>query len=310
MKIKIRMKRSLISLAIAHSVLMVSPVDAASYVAPNSPATATMVFNNVEVNATQHLAAFLSALDNLALHNGQVYQLMSSSEVVNPAIVQDALYSEIDGKLYVPYLVQDGGTTYNATLLLTNSSPIQFTVINTITTSLTSAGEVVFTEGPPGPAGPAGADGKDGATGPAGADGKQGLPGTNGADGAVGAVGPAGANGADGAVGSVGPKGADGAAGPAGPKGDTGAVGLQGAAGTNGIDGAAGPAGPAGAKGDTGAVGPQGPVGEVGAQGSAGSQGPAGEAGPVGPVGPQGPQGPQGSQGPAGMNWFDQFLPH
>ncbi|MEJ2423885.1 MAG: hypothetical protein P8101_05400 [Candidatus Thiodiazotropha sp.] len=164
---------------------------------------------NIDGSTGDPVGATLVAQDGSGIHGGQVYQLEYLDASVGE---QDALYTAVDGKVFIPNLIQDSLTTYNATLIVTRSTPMEFTVID-LTTSVYNDGAevtVVFNRGP------------------------QGDPGPTGPEGAVGPAGPAGPAGATGATGPAGPTGAAGPTGPAGATGPAGPTGAAGAAGTDG----------------------------------------------------------------------------
>lgn len=164
----------------------VQAAHAAEYFVPAGGNPGLIGLDHVLIDGSSTVSGVLRATDNLLLHGGQVYVLQSAGPQLSPD--QDSIFNSVDGKLIVPELIQGDMTVHNTTLLLTNSSPIQFTVIQLTTTVFEEGDEVkvVFNQGIPGEKGeqgdpgPAGAEGPKGPTGPTGPTGPVGPPGPQG----------------------------------------------------------------------------------------------------------------------------------
>ncbi|MCX7086893.1 MAG: DUF1566 domain-containing protein [Methylococcales bacterium] len=272
-----------------------------AYAADYNAITHLIILNNVQISGNPNLSATLTPSDGAGIHAGQVWSLSTS----NATGAQDAQYTS-DGKLYLPNLVQDAFITYNASLLLTNVVPLEFTVLDITTTSFSNGAEtkVVFNQGAKGDAGlkgDTGLQGIDGAAGVIGVTGTQGLQGLTGAVGATGLKGDTGSQGIDGAAGVIGATGTQGLQGLTGAIGAVGATGLKGDTGLQGIDGAAGVIGATGTQGLQGLTGAIGAVGATGLKGDTGLQGIDGAAGVIGATGTQGLQGLTGATGATGL---------
>ncbi len=308
------MNKKIVSLAVTAVLFGNGEVYAASYNSSLGEIELKNVagFNN-DGNALFSTYGKLIPVDGGTLHGGQIWKV---TDMLAPTGTQDATYTNIDGKLFIPNLVQDAFVSYNVTFLLTNPIALEFTIIELTTSSFNNGSEtkVVFNQGPKGatgatgPQGSKGDSGDIGPQGPVGLQGPQGLQGIQGpvgSNGLQGAIGPTGATGATGATGksvlsgTTGPSASDGTQGDFwydttskmmyGPKGATGwdpGVLISGATGATGATGAAGA---------TGATGVQGPIGATGAQG------------PSGATGAQGPSGAPGAQGPTGASGAYDF---
>lgn len=199
------MNKKLITLTVSYCLFGAQQAFPATYLEPQGITAGEIILDHVVVKGADgtslSTAAKLSALDTKPLYGGQIFKLDSISGSSNDP---DALYTVTDGKGIIPNLVQSVFISHNITLLLTNTSPFELTVINLATTSNNAGAptSVVFTQGIPGPAGPAGPQGPQGPAGP------QGAPGANST--VPGPVGPQGQAGAQGAVGPQGPTGATG----------------------------------------------------------------------------------------------------
>ncbi|MFI3135393.1 MAG: collagen-like protein, partial [Methylococcaceae bacterium] len=163
-----------------------------AYAADYNAITHLIILNNVKISGNPNLSTTLTPTDGAGIHAGQVWSLSTG----NATGAQDAQYTS-DGKLYIPNLVQDAFITYNASFLLTNVAPLEFTVLDITTTSFSNGAEtkVVFNQGVKGDAG---LQGSQGAQGLKGDTGSQGLKGDTGA---IGLKGAAGYQGIDGTTG-------------------------------------------------------------------------------------------------------------
>lgn len=140
----------------------------------------------------------LEALDDLPLHEGQVFQVVWHGPAWN---IQDASYDQVSGVLEIGFLSDpEARQLYHVDFLETSTVPLQFTVVDLY--KIGSQGEVE--PGPVGPQGPAGPSGPPGAAGSVGPAGPAGL---TGSAGPVGPTGPAGLIGPPGPVGPAGPAG-------------------------------------------------------------------------------------------------------
>ncbi|MGR9051247.1 MAG: hypothetical protein ACU84J_01225, partial [Gammaproteobacteria bacterium] len=177
MEPKMKSKFSLFTTALIACLNCTSPAKAATYNQDTFKIQLDHVaITNADGSNGAPLSATLVALDDSSLHGGQIYRLSDFGADIGD---QDGLFTAIDGKVFIPNLVQDELTTYNVTLILTKSSPLEFTVID-LTTSVFEQGaeiKVVFNQGPRGETGPAGADGPRGAAGAQGAQGPAGAQG-------------------------------------------------------------------------------------------------------------------------------------
>ncbi|MEQ1637736.1 MAG: hypothetical protein ABL903_13710 [Methylococcales bacterium] len=210
-------------------------VQAADYIAPISGLPGQIKLDNVSLINTNgsingSTGAILQALDANPLNAGQVFEV---ANILPGTGSEDASFTVIDDKLFIPKLLEGALLSYNLQLVKSSSLPLQFTV-----TTLSSGvqGPTGLT-GATGPQGPIGLTGATGAQGPIGLTGPAGATGATGAQGPIGLTGPAGATGATGAQGSIG---------LTGPAGATGATGAQGSIGLTGPAGATGPQGAAG----------------------------------------------------------------
>lgn len=164
----------------------------ANYIEPSGSVQGRIELDNVAVvmpgTSTLQLSTTLTAIDTLSLRGGQVYKLTSSGAPISD---QDALYTGIDGKVIIPNLIHNESISYNATLLLSNTLPLEFTVIGLTTMSYSAGSEtvIVFNQGPQGEPGPAGTNGATGLRGPRGAKGATGPAGSQGDPGPQGPPG-------------------------------------------------------------------------------------------------------------------------
>ena len=110
----------------------VQSAHAAKYFVPTGGNNGLIGLDHVLIDGSSTVSGVLRATDNLLLHGGQVYVLQSAGPQLSPD--QDSIFNSVDGKLIVPELNQGDMTVHNTTLLLTKSSPIQFTVVQLTTT--------------------------------------------------------------------------------------------------------------------------------------------------------------------------------
>ncbi len=206
------MNKTFLALAFFYCLFSAQHAKAASYLEPQGINPGEIILDHVvlkNVDGTNSSSgAKLIALDSKPLHGGQIFKLDALTDSANEP---DALYTPIDSKAIIPNLMQSLFVSHNVTLLLTNTNPLEYTVINLATVSKNSGAStlVVFNEGPKG------------------AQGTQGPQGNQGPQGAQGAQGPAGPQGADSTI--------PGPIGPSGPRGLDGAPGLAGASGISTI---------------------------------------------------------------------------
>lgn len=237
------------------SILTAAAWDAqsAQFIPPDSNGHATIELDNVIIDGESYSARLVALAGARSLHEGLIFQvdrLLSNHS--SPAV--DVTFNNQDALLYIPQARQNTLLSHDLVLRVTNSDPLQLTVLKVeshFENPRTATVVQSSVTGPRGPAGPPGAAG-----GPPGEPGPRGAPGPQGYPGAPGPQGPAmGLQGPPGDAGPEGPQGPQGEQGPQGPAGSPGPQGPQGPRGDQGPQGAVGPAGP---------QGPQGPVGDTG----------------------------------------------
>lgn len=299
------MKKRLLSLVVPLCISTSLSTQAADFFAPTDHNNATILLDRLMVD-TESFAAKLVALNGgQSLSQGQVYQLESLTEVGSEHGF-DGRFNGDDTLLFIPQLRESSLLSHDVTFLVTQTEPLQLTVIRVETHFDNPRTETNLSSGSVGPQGPQGPEGAPGATGPAGVAGPTGPTGPQGPQGPQGIIGVTGAPGTAGRDGRTLLSGTTAPTGGAegdfyintatsilyGPRGATDwpvtGISLIGPQGPAGATGATGPQGPAGATGAIGATGPQGPAGPTGATGATGPQGPAGATGATGPQGPAG----------------------
>lgn len=132
-------------LTIILSSLTIAEAQAASFNSPTSVSPAQIVIQNALINTAsgnQHAPMRLIAKDHKGLHNGQIYQVHFGE--TNSIPQQDGIYDVADETIYIQELLQADELSHQTTLRLINKKPLEFAIIETMTSVVKPVNERFF----------------------------------------------------------------------------------------------------------------------------------------------------------------------